>query len=182
MCAQNVSSTGDEESATAAAAAPHVAAVLLGIKLLVASFAASPGMRESLLREVQGKLVGVKEEVALPFVAVLGILVHRHPKAVLQHANLLKVGLCCWMRTIPLSCTVDVAACARKIISRRLCILNTHPRQDCSTQNACAHSYHRARLPHQDAQMNQRLRANVCLSYVETCTSIHLDVLAGSPG
>ncbi|DBB12258.1 TPA: hypothetical protein ACH3X3_006361, partial [Trebouxia sp. C0006] len=85
--------SGDEESATAAAAAPHVAAVLLGIKLLVASFAASPGMRESLLREVQGKLVGVKEEVALPFVAVLGILVHRHPKAVLQHANLLKAAL-----------------------------------------------------------------------------------------
>lgn len=94
MCTQTVSSTGDEESATAAAA-PPVAAVLLGIKLLVASFAASPSMRESLLREVQGKLVGVKEEVALPFVAVLGILVHRHPKAVLQHANLLKVGLCC---------------------------------------------------------------------------------------
>ncbi|DBA84856.1 TPA: hypothetical protein ACH3X1_005879 [Trebouxia sp. C0004] len=83
--------SGEEESA--AAGAPHVAAVLLGIKLLVASFAASPGMRESLLREVQGKLVGVKEEVALPFVAVLGILVHRHPKAVLQHANLLKAAL-----------------------------------------------------------------------------------------
>lgn len=95
MCAQTVLLTGEEESATAAAAAPHVAAVLLGIKLLVASFAASPGMRESLLREVQGKLVGVKEEVALPFVAVLSILVHRHPQAVLQHANLLKVGLCC---------------------------------------------------------------------------------------
>ncbi len=94
VCAETLSSTGEEESATAAAA-PHVAAVLLGIKLLVASFAASPGMRESLLREVQGKLVGVKEEVALPFVAVLGILVHRHPKAVLQHAILLKVGLCC---------------------------------------------------------------------------------------
>ncbi|KAA6422807.1 MAG: hypothetical protein FRX49_07342 [Trebouxia sp. A1-2] len=85
--------SGEEESATAAAAAPHVAAVLLGIKLLVASFAASPGMRESLLREVQGKLVGVKEEVALPFVAVLSILVHRHPQAVLQHANLLKAAL-----------------------------------------------------------------------------------------
>lgn len=81
--------TGEEE---AAATAPHVPAVLLGIKLLVASFAASPSNRESLLRGVQGKLVGVKEEVALPFVAVLGILVHKHPRAVLQHANLLKVG------------------------------------------------------------------------------------------
>ena len=83
--------SGEEDAA--AAAAPHVAAVQLGIKLLVVSFDVNHSIRESLLREVQGKLVGVKEEVALPFVAVLGILVHRHPKAVLQHASLLKVSM-----------------------------------------------------------------------------------------
>ena len=82
-----------EEDAAAAAAAPHLAAVQLGIKLLVVSFDVNHSIRESLLREVQGKLVGVKEEVALPFVAVLGIFVHRHPKAVLQHASLLKVSM-----------------------------------------------------------------------------------------
>ena len=76
----------------APAAAPHVAAVQLGIKLLVAVFEADSGVREALLREVQGRLVGVKEEVALPFVAVLGLLVQRHPRAVLEHANLLKVS------------------------------------------------------------------------------------------
>ena len=81
--------TGKEASA---AAAPHTAAVQLGIKLLVASFEADDSIRETLLREVQGRLIGVKEEVALPFVAVLGLLVHRHPRAVLEHANLLKVS------------------------------------------------------------------------------------------
>lgn len=64
----------------------------LGIKLLVAVFEADDSIREALLREVQGRLVGVKEEVALPFVAVLGLLVHRHPRAVLEHANLLKAS------------------------------------------------------------------------------------------
>ena len=81
--------TGGE---AAAAAAPHVAAVQLGIKLLVAVFEAGNSVREGLLRELQGRLVGVKEEVALPFVAVLGLLVQRHPRAVLEDANLLKVS------------------------------------------------------------------------------------------
>lgn len=81
--------TGGE---AAAAAAPHVAAVQLGIKLLVAVFEADNSVREGLLRELQGRLVGVKEEVAQPFVAVLGLLVQRHPRAVLEHANLLKVS------------------------------------------------------------------------------------------
>ena len=64
----------------------------LGIKLLVAVFEAVSSVREALLRELQGRLVGVKEEVALPFVAVLGLLVQKHPRAVLEHANLLKVS------------------------------------------------------------------------------------------
>ncbi|KAL3136619.1 hypothetical protein ABBQ38_005859 [Trebouxia sp. C0009 RCD-2024] len=76
-----------------AVAAPHVAAVQLGIKILVASFEVDASMRATLLRELQGRLVGVKEEVALPFVAVLGLLVQRHPRAVLEHANLLKAAL-----------------------------------------------------------------------------------------
>lgn len=76
-----------------AVAAPHVAAVQLGIKILVASFEVDASMRATLLRELQGRLVGVKEEVALPFVAVLGLLVQRHPRAVLEHANLLKVSV-----------------------------------------------------------------------------------------
>ena len=79
--------------AAATAATAHVAAVQLGIKLLVASFEADTSMREALLRELQGRLVGVKEEVALPFVAVLGLLVQRHPRAVLEHASLLKVSV-----------------------------------------------------------------------------------------
>ena len=68
-----------------------MATALLGIKLLVAAFDSSDFSREWLLKEVQGKFVGVKEETALPFVAVLSLLVHKHPKAVLQHAALLKV-------------------------------------------------------------------------------------------
>ena len=64
----------------------------LGIKLLVGVFEADTTMQEPVLRELQGRLVGVKEEVALPFVAVLGLLVQRHPRAVLEHANLLKVS------------------------------------------------------------------------------------------
>lgn len=72
---------------------PHVATLQLGIKMLLASFEADACMRAMLLRELQGRLVGVKEEVALPFVAVLGLLVQRHPGAVLEHANLLKVSI-----------------------------------------------------------------------------------------
>ena len=64
----------------------------LGIRLLVNVFEANNSVREALLRELQGRLVGVKDEVALPFVAVLGLLVQRHPRAVLEHANLLKVS------------------------------------------------------------------------------------------
>lgn len=64
----------------------------LSIKLLVAVFEAMPSAQEGLLREIQSKLVGVQEEVSLPFVAVLAQLVHKHPKAVLQHADLLKVN------------------------------------------------------------------------------------------
>ena len=81
-----------------------MAALQLGIKLLVAAFEADDSIREPLLREVQGRLVGVKEEVALPFIAVLGLLVHRHPRAVLEHANLLKVSnfdIACSALTVP---------------------------------------------------------------------------------
>lgn len=88
-CVTRSSAAGGE---AAAAAAPHVAAVQLGVKLLVAVFEADNSVREALLRELQGRLIGVKEEVALPFVAVLGLLVQRHPRAVLEHANLLKVS------------------------------------------------------------------------------------------
>lgn len=63
----------------------------LGIQLLVAVFEAVPSAQEGLLREIQSKLVGVKEEVSLPFVAVLAQLVHKQARAVLEHAELLKV-------------------------------------------------------------------------------------------
>ena len=83
---------------------------MLGIKLLVAAFDAHDDAREGLLREVQSKLVGVKEEVALPFVAVLSLWVHKHPKAVLQHAPLLKVRqllVLCMLRTLT-TCTAAI--------------------------------------------------------------------------
>ena len=73
---------------------PLAAAVHLGIQTLVAIFEAVPAAQEGLLREIQSKLVGVKEETSLPFVAILAQLVHKHPRAVLQHAELLKVGQC----------------------------------------------------------------------------------------
>ena len=84
-----VSVTAGEQGCSGVA--PHMATALLGVKLLVAAFDSSEVTREWLLKEVQGKLVGVKEETALPFVAVLSLLVRQHPKAVLQHAALLKV-------------------------------------------------------------------------------------------
>ena len=64
----------------------------LGILTLVEVFEAVPTAQEGLLREIQSKLVGVKEETSLPFVAILAQLVHKHPRTVLQHAELLKVG------------------------------------------------------------------------------------------
>ncbi len=44
--------------------------------------------------------------------------------------------------------------------------------QDWSTYDACAHSYHRARLPHRGARLNQRHGANVCCSFTDMRTSI----------
>lgn len=71
---------------------PQAAAVHLGIQVLVALFEAVPSAQDGLLREIQSKLVGVPEEMSLPFVAVLAELVQRHPRAVLEHAELLKVA------------------------------------------------------------------------------------------
>ena len=73
------------------AGSPPAAAAHLGIKLLVSLFGAVPSGQEELLRAIQSKLVGVKEEKSLPFVATLAKLVHRYPKAVLEHAEILKV-------------------------------------------------------------------------------------------
>lgn len=78
-----------EEAAIAGSS--QAAAAHLGIKLLVSIFGAVPSAQEGLLREIQSKLVGVKEDTSLPFVATLAQLVYKYPKAVLEHAEILKV-------------------------------------------------------------------------------------------